>query len=222
MNKHSHIVNLDLDTHQAVQDLLPLLLAGSLGTADQALVLAHLQSCTQCQADLDWQRRLQMGAPDADPALDPDRALARMLPQLGPQASGTGLAERWRRAMAANSAWLRWTAAAQCAAIAVLALFLVRPAGDDGAYRALGAGAPVATQGNLVVMFKPDTSERELRRILQASGARLADGPTVSGAYVLNVAPARAAAALAQLRTEPSVTLAQTLDAERQPGEVRP
>lgn len=215
MNKSNHIVNLDLETHQAAQELLPLLLAGTLDTAGQALVQAHLQTCTQCQADLDWQRRLRAGEPATDPALDPERALARLLPRLGPQTSGIGLVERWRGAIAANSAWLRWTAAAQFAAIAVLAVLLVRPAGDDGAFRALGAGMPA--DGNLVVMFKPDTSERELRRILQGCGARLADGPTVTGAYVLSVAPAHAAAALAQLRAEPSVTLAQSLDSRAQP-----
>jgi anti-sigma factor RsiW len=213
---NGHVVNLDLQTHRTVQeDLLPWFLSGTLHPADQELVRQHLQTCTQCQADLEWQRRLRAGAPEPDPAFDVERAYARLLPQLAPRTPGATLAGWWRRAMDDNSAWLRWTAAAQFAALAVFALLLVRPAPDAAPYRTLGAA--VHTEGQLVVMFKPDTSERELRRIVQDSGARLVDGPTVTGAYVLGIAPQQAPLALARLRTETAVTLAQPLAAEGRP-----
>jgi hypothetical protein len=92
---------------------------------------------------------------------------------------------------------------------------LVRPGPDTGAYRALGAAAPAA--GNLVVVFKPDTTEAEMRRILQARGARLSDGPTVTGAYVLALPAPLAPAALTSLRAEPAVTLAEPLGAHKPP-----
>jgi cysteine synthase len=66
-------------------------------------------------------------------------------------------------------------------------------------------------------VFKPDTTEREMRRILQASGARVVDGPTVTDAYVLALPAAQAPAALARLRAEPAVTLAQALGTEDLP-----
>lgn len=201
------------DPHQAVQQLLPWLLAGTLEGAERTLVERHLQGCAQCAADLAWQRRLRAAAAAPDAAFDADRALAQLLPRLGPQASPVGRLARWRRAAAANGAWLKWTVAAQLAAIGVLSLQL---AGQrDADYRALG-GMPRA-DGNAVVMFRPETTERDMRRILQASGARVVDGPTVTDAYVIALPPARAHAALARMRAERAVTLAQPLAAGAQP-----
>jgi hypothetical protein len=214
---NSHVAIADPVTHEKVQRLLPWLLAGTLDGTDLALVQPHLESCAQCQADLAWQRKLCAAAPLSATACDPDRAFAQLLPRLGPQGPRVDVLERWRRAGAANSAWLRWVALAELAAIGVLSLMLAQAGAGTGAgeYRAMGAGAQ--TQGNLVVMFNPDTSEREIRRILQASGARMADGPTVTDAYVLALPAAQAGAALARLRAEPAVTLAQPLAAESRP-----
>jgi hypothetical protein len=192
--------------HQAVQQMLPWLLAGTLEPAELAIAEPHLRECAACRTDLAWQRKLRAAAPAADGAFDADRAFAQLLPRLGPQAPRIGVLERWRRAAAANGAWLRWTAAAELAAIGVLALMLARPAAD---YRAMGA--PAAPDGNAVVVFKPDTSERDMRRILKAADARVVDGPTVTDAYVLALPAAHADATLARLRAEPAVTLAQPL-----------
>ena len=68
-----------------------------------------------------------------------------------------------------------------------------------------------------MVVFRPDTPEREMRRILQASGARVVDGPTATDAYLLAVPAAQAAPALARLRAERAVTLAQPLAAGARP-----
>jgi hypothetical protein len=203
---NSHVAKPDPATHQAVQQLLPWLLAGTLDSAELAMTQLHLQECAQCQADLDWQRKLRAASASPDSAFDADRAFAKLLPRLQPQAPRTGVLERWRRASAANSAWLRWTAVAQLAVIGVLSVMLARPAAD---YRAMGAAA--RAEGNAVVVFRPDTTERDMRRILQAAGARVVDGPTVTDAYVLALPAAQATAALARLRSEPAVTLAQPL-----------
>lgn len=212
---NSHVAIADPVTHEKVQRLLPWLLAGTLDGTDLAQVLPHLESCAQCRADLAWQRKLCAAAPLSATACDPDRALAQLLPRLGPQGPRMGVLERWRRASAANSAWLRWVALAELAAIGVLSLMLAQAGTGAAEYRAMGAAAQ--TQGSLVVVFNPDTSEREIRRILQASGARMADGPTVTDAYVLALPAAQAGAALARLRAEPAVTLAQPLAAESRP-----
>jgi len=183
---------------------------------------------------------------DVLPGLDAERALARLLPQLDaplpsapesaaaqPTAAGTPAAtlaatpapvplppvRGWRATLAANDGrWLRAALALQCGAIAVLALLLARPAdrADEraGAYRVLGAGT--SAQGQLVVSFKPDTPERELRRIVLASGARVTGGPTVTGAWLLGTDEATATVA-ARLRADPAVTLAEPLGAEGQP-----
>ena len=53
--------------------------------------------------------------------------------------------------------------------------------------------------------------------VVRASGARMVDGPTVTDAYVLSVPAAKATDALARLRAEPSVRLAQPLAAGDRP-----
>jgi tRNA A22 N-methylase len=63
-----------------------------------------------------------------------------------------------------------------------------------------------------VVVFQPNTSERELRRILQARNARVVDGPTVTDAYLISVPDASRAQALQALRAESAVKLAEPLD----------
>lgn len=211
----NHVAKPQPVTHETAQELLPRLLAGTLDSAELAKIQSHLQTCPQCQAELEWQRKLRAAAPAPDAAFDADRALAKLLPRLGPQESRIGVLERWREAVAANSAWLRWTALAQLAAIGAMAVMLARLDSNPGDYRALGA-APRAT-GDAVVMFKPETTEKEMRRILQASGARVVDGPTVTDAYVLALPAAQAPAALARLRAERAVTLAQALGAEELP-----
>jgi hypothetical protein len=121
---------------------------------------------------------------------------------------------RWRDRLAANDrSWLRRAVAAQACLIAVLAALLLPPGAhpdDEPAYRALGAAA--ATQSGIVVVFRPDTPERELRRIVRASGARLVGGPTEADAYLLGPLDGSApASTLARLRAEPAVVLAEPL-----------
>lgn len=203
-------------SHQRAQKLLPWLLAGTLDGAELAQLQSHVQACAQCRADLDWERKLRAAAAgQPDPAFDADRAFAQLLPRLGPQAPRIGLLDRWRAATAANSPWLRWTALAQFAAIGILSVLLARSGNDTAGYRALASAAH--PQGNLVVVFKPATSESEMRRILQANGARVVDGPTVTDAYILALPAAQANAALDRMRAEPAVTLARPLSAESRP-----
>ncbi|MGJ7918619.1 S8 family serine peptidase, partial [Massilia sp. LXY-6] len=192
----------------------------------------HLRSCAQCREDLDLLHAVRAAGPGPAPDCDPERAWARMLPRIeaspapaagapaaGAPAAGApaaGVPVRWRDRVAANDrSWLRRAVALQCCLIAVLAALLLRPA-DEAAYRGLGA-AP-AVQSGIVVMFRPDTPERELRRIVRASGAHLADGPTAAEAWVLGLPdggdPARA---LARLRAEPAVVLAEPLGTEQRP-----
>lgn len=116
--------------------------------------------------------------------------------------------------------WRNWALAAQCAVIAGLGV-LLWPAdgGQDGAYRALGSGTAAlpalapAPAPDVVVMFQPDAQAGHMQRVLQASGARIVDGPTVTGAYLIDVDAARMPQLLATLRADPAVRLAEPLGA---------
>ena len=219
------IVELDASVHQRVEKLLPWLLVDALPEAELALVRAHLQVCKPCRDDLAWQRKVQgmdlpgMDLPGANGA-DTERALAAMLPRL----DGAVQAPRqrrlaWLRALKHGGRWLRWALAAQGVAIAVLSFALMlsvgqapgpAPASGLVSYHALGA--PALARGNAVVMFQPTTAEQELRRILRGSGARIVDGPTVTGVYMLELPDAQRAIGVATLRREHAVVLAQSLD----------
>jgi hypothetical protein len=199
--------------HQAIQENLPWLLNGTLGGVELEAAQAHLRTCAVCQADLARLRRLRE-APAPAPQCDPERALARLLPRIElpaqPPAVADAPAISLVRRAANDPRWLRRAACFLCGVIVLLTALLAWPGDPVDAYRALGA-APDA-QAQAVVVFRPDTAERELRRILRASGARVVDGPTVTDAYVLAM-PDASAPVLARLRAEPAVLLAEPLAA---------
>jgi hypothetical protein len=216
------IIPLPGDPHERIIGLLPWFVTGRLDATERAEVEAHLGVCPDCRAEERLERRLE--AEVAALPLDVEQAWARIGARLGterPAARGPKVGAR----MAATSprqgrgtrpgrAWLIGSVVAQ-AAIMLLMLGVIwptaRPRSEAPAqYHALGA-APAAA-GNLVVMFRPDTAERDMRGALAAAGARLADGPTAAGAYVLRVPPDQRAASLEILRRRAEVTLAQPID----------
>jgi hypothetical protein len=206
--------------HLEAQDALPWLANGTLAGAELERVQAHVETCAHCRADLALLRTVHAAGPGPDLDFDPDRALARLMPQLyaAPVQDTPGLLQRWRNRMAANDgAWLRAAVALQFCAIAVLAALLARPAAhpESDDYRALGS-AGANGMARVVVTFRPDTPEAELRRIVRASGARIVGGPTVTDAWLVG-ADGRLDPVLARLRAEPAVTLAEPLVVDRQP-----
>ena len=222
--------------HNEAQDALPWLANGTLCGTELDRVQAHVETCALCRADLAVLRTVHAAGPGPDLDWDPERTLGRLLPQLDaplpaqdgvevpavqalPTPPAPSLLQRWRTRLAANDrTWLRAAVAAQFCAIAVLAVLLARlSAQPDTAndYHVLGAaGANGAAR--VVVTFRPDTPERELRRIVRASGAHIVGGPTVTDAWLVG-ADGRLAPVLARLRAEPAVTLAEPLSTDERP-----
>jgi hypothetical protein len=107
--------------------------------------------------------------------------------------------------------WLHAVIAVQASIILGLGAAWLHTAVPGAAYRTLGAAdLPVA---RMVVVFDPHLSEAQMRRLVRASEARIVDGPTDAGAYVLSVPAARAATVREALRAAPGVTLVENLDA---------
>ena len=214
---NGRIVELDASVHQKVEKLLPWLLVDALSEADLALVRGHLQVCKLCQNDLAWQRKLHSAQRPGVTGADVERAYAALRERLAPGAPAAH--RRWlawlRRPW--QGGWMLWALRAQGVTIAALAAFVVTllPAGAPAPYPA--RGAPPGARGNVVVMFQPTTTEQELRRILRGSGARIVDGPTMTGVYLLQVSDAQRGAGIAALRGEHAVVLAQSLDPEGRP-----
>ena len=90
------------------------------------------------------------------------------------------------------------------------------PSATTPAYHALGAARPQPA-GDLIVIFQPQATSADLTRALRDSGARLVDGPTAADAYVLDVPLAERDAALARLRADSAISLAQPVDPTERP-----
>ena len=202
------IISFRDDPHHDAERLLPWYATGQLDAQDAAALEAHLAGCAPCRALLERERRLQ-GAVASLP-LQPDLGWEKLQRRLAPAPRDRMpvplFTPRWPQALAAF-------AAAQALLLAG-AVMIFRPAPPQADFRTLGAPSTSATPGNLLIMFRPDISEEELRFTLDRAGARLVDGPTAAGAYVLRVDPARRDAALADLRTRRGVTLAQPIDSD--------
>jgi hypothetical protein len=122
-------------------------------------------------------------------------------------------------AWAASPPWLGLAVAGQAGLIVLAAILLrgpLQPHTPAPQYETLGAHTPPTT-ANLMVMFKPATSEQDLRGALRAADARIVGGPTAADAYLLYVLPAQRSTALERLRARAEVTLAEPLDAPGAP-----
>ncbi|HKR86581.1 MAG TPA: zf-HC2 domain-containing protein [Phenylobacterium sp.] len=212
-----------LDWHEQTQTLLPWYVSGELDGEELELVEAHLRECAECRAEFRLEHRL--GHAVAGMPFDADLGWVRMRERIAAQRDRQGLSGVLRGAFS-SSARTGWAIAAQVVlvvgAIGML-LPLTQPAASDHApgapapgYHALGA-APPAPAGDVIVVFRPEAQAQDLSRALRDSSARLVDGPTAAGAYVLAVAPSERAAALAKLRASGEVVMAEPIDPATRP-----
>ena len=202
------------DTHAQVQSRLPWFVTDRLDSSDKALVEAPLDKCGECCSAASVERRLREKVRDLP--VDVERGWALMDARLDAppprrnrnrqQAPRLG---RDRRSLGGRPPG--WVMAAQAAAVAAVLGLAFRPAAPPAAQRAPGS-APAVAAGKLLAIFRPETPESDLRAALQDGHARLSDGPSAAGAYVLHVAPKDMAQALETLRGRRGVVLAEPID----------
>jgi anti-sigma factor RsiW len=218
------IIRLHGDEHGEILTLLPWYVTGQLDGPEHAQVEAHLSGCAECQAEVRFQRRLEAELPAlAAPSMDIDQGWQRMRRQLekdqppsAQNGAGAWLAATksgFNRGWRAGGPWLGWAVAASLVLVAGASPQL---SSGLARYHALGA-PPAPGPGNVVVIFRPDTSERDLRQTLVANHARLVDGPTAADAYVLHVPQAERAGALTRLRGQADIVLAEPIDSGAAP-----
>lgn len=202
------IIPFNRDRHAEVQLLLPWYVSGRLDAGEHARVEAHLRDCAECQAELRQEQQLDLVVGALQ--LDVEHDWADMRRRLRPTPSWRGRFAAMLRG-AVTPERLVWAVGAQVAVVLAATTLLVisqRPA----EYHTLGSAQP-APVGDVLVVFRPETPEATLRGILTASGARLVDGPTSAGAYVLAVPPDARAATLVTLRGRHEVLMAEPIDA---------
>jgi anti-sigma factor RsiW len=210
----AEIIRLRGSPHDEVQELLPWFVKGTLASDEAERVGAHLAECAECRADLESERRLSVEVVslplDADSGWEAMERRITAEPSIRSH-SAPGL---WRKRVP-----LGWAVASPFAAAAAVALVLVNvmPAQPlDQQYRALGA-AEVAQTANLVVQFEPETQVRDMQAALAGVNARLVDGPTDTGAYLLRVEQGKRELALKRLRDNEAIALAEPIDGAARP-----
>jgi anti-sigma factor RsiW len=206
--KMAEIIRLRNSPHDEAQELLPWLVNGTLDREETERVEAHLAECAECRAELEAERRLASAV--ASTALDCDSGWEAMQRRLeGEPAARPAPPPLWRRRIPVG-----WAVASPLAVAAALALIFVNVTPRQpvqGEYRALGA-APVAQPANVVVQFAPATKLADMQGALQLVDARLVDGPTATGAYLLHVDQNKRELALKELRDNKAIALAEPID----------
>jgi hypothetical protein len=212
----AEIIRLRGSPHEQAQQLLPWYVNGTLEADEAAMVETHLAECAECRADLIAERVLAREV--AALPLDVEHAWSTLSDRIDAAGPPCRLAEPvpfLRRKVAIGWALGGPLAAAAAVAFAVAVVpGAPLPAGET--YRALGS-ASTAAPGNALIMFKPDARDSDLRAALTKAGARIVDGPTASGAYVVRIAPVSRAQALDGLRATPQIVLAEPIDPGSQP-----
>src|SRR5215208_1880131 len=197
------------DPHDQAEELLPWYATGQLEGTDRARVERHLASCARCQRRLGIERvlidRVRSYAPDVEAGWARLRSRIEAPPQKRPRLRDA-VGELWNSLRRPSVAAI---AGAQVAFLAI-AVWIAQPPGQP-AFVGLGS-APAPVQANLIVMFRPDAREAELRAALESSGTTLVGGPTEADAYLLHVPSGSRVSALARLRSNRNVTMAQPID----------
>lgn len=201
--------------HDRVQQLLPWYVNGTLPPDEIELVDAHLAACDECRAELAFERKLAHGV--ATLPLDVESGWKAMAHRMADERRGNLVRAPFRvlrRRVPVGWAVGASLAASVAAAAVVMGLQLDRS--PEQTYRALGAPGGGAT-GQAVVLFRPDTTEQQMRVILSSNDARLIDGPTAAGAYVLRIDGGNAQDAIRALRQSSQVVLAEPIVSDSRP-----
>jgi anti-sigma factor RsiW len=199
-----------INPHDEAEALLPWYATGQLEGDERALVERHLASCLACQRQLRFDHRMIGEFDHLDPQVESGwaRLRARLDKKSEPRHHRRALAGAWDFVRRPAVAML---VAAQLAFVVVAGGVLLSL--DRPQYQALGSPAPAAARAaNVIVVFHADATQRDIVGILRASNASLVGGPTAADAYLLRVPAERRGAALARLRADDDVQMAEPLD----------
>lgn len=199
--------------HDAAEELLPWYVTGQLDPADRTRVEAHLSSCAECREQLAVERQLVQQFRTLTPEVEPGwaRLKARMQQPVRTFAPARPniLAEFWSLISRPAVAGLAFAQLAFVVVAGSVLMSLSKPA-----YHALGSAA-VPASANLIVMFRADATVGDVEQSLKRAHASIVDGPTDADAYLLHVNPKERGHALASLKSDALVQLAEPIDGEK-------
>jgi anti-sigma factor RsiW len=200
---------LNRDPHDEAEELLPWYATGQLEEADRVRVEDHLTSCSECREQLTLERRMVQEFRSADPEMD--AGWTRLRSRIEAESAAPRHAPR-----ETGRVWKMFRQPAVAALAAAQVGFLVLSAGillslSRPTYHALGS-APAPSAANVIVIFRAEATEGDIRDALKASGASIVGGPTAADAYLLRVSANQRSQALNRLRSDDDVQMAEPID----------
>lgn len=198
------ILELSNGAHARTEVLLPWYVNGTLEPAERTFVDRHVAQCDRCRTDLARLRTIAADVRDLDVDPERDLALDRLSARLDAAESGEAYApvpapRRGLSGLWANARALQVLVVMQVGVLAALGAIALRTV-PDVEYRTLAAPAASSDRGRLIVAFDSAQPEVVIRCVLVAADARVVDGPTADGLYVIEVAATRVAGVADQLR----------------------
>jgi Putative zinc-finger len=218
---------------EMVGELLSWYANGTLGAADRAVVDTHTELCSACRATLAIERRIveAMRAPRDNVEQSPHAGWQKLAARLDAEAATEvfddspgrfpatdGASRRSARRRLNWSAALGAAVAVQAAAIAVLAVALVRHRQSEVAplfHTLANADPTLAASGSLVrIAFDPSVDEATARSVAAQASGRILAGPSPENVYtfVFQEGPGAAGAVdgkVGWLRRRPHVLLVE-------------
>jgi putative zinc finger protein/fervidolysin-like protein len=200
---------LNRDPHDEAEELLPWYATGQLEEADRVRVEDHLTSCSDCREQLTLERRMVQEFRASDP--ETDAGWTRLRGRIEAQ-----LQQSRHFPRETGDVWKMFRQPAVAALAAAQVGFLVLSAGillslSRPTYHAL-ASPPPSAAANVIVIFRADATEEDIRDALKASGASIVGGPTAADAYLLRVSANQRPQALNRLRSDDDVQMAEPID----------
>jgi anti-sigma factor RsiW len=200
-------------------ELLPWYATGTLGEADRERVARHLESCRDCSRELedlaDIRRALsELSRLEAEPSARVARSvMARVAAdgkKQGPQeTSWAGNIDRWFRSLLVPQ-WVPTLAAILLVAQMGLLIWVTLPPAERGEVSTRSVGIP-RQMAKIAVVFQASAQVEGIRSLLQRLQARVVDGPTADGVFMVTIDTDNPAAAMVLLREQHDVVLSAEL-----------
>ncbi len=186
--------------HTRVWELLPWYVNGTLSASESETVQAHLADCPQCQREVARCARLATTVKSSgqDVWAPTPKHLSAVWARIDEATraderatNATGLLARLRGWLSASPQPMRWALAVQGALVLALASAVVlrEAPGPAAQYGTLSNAQPrpAGQHTTLRMVFADDLTQKELRELLQRIGAAIADGPSPTGVYTIEL-----------------------------------
>ncbi len=203
-----------------IRQLLPWYVNGTLTGTDRDRVEAALRNEVHAASWLAWEKAMQ-GAVKHDPTFDiaDDRGLARTMQRIRASTMRKSPSPSTQGWLARLTESLRWSPAlaVACALVAVQFAVITQlwsTRGEEAEYAAVRAMAARAHANDayIRVVFKPESTEVELREIIRGIQADIVSGPSQLGDYYVLLTKDTAARAMVNLQGNTRIESAEVVD----------